>query len=352
MQGTQLFTPIQLGTLTIKNKVARSATFSFMKNEGGYLADTEIGIYEALARNEIGLIFTGMLCVSLNGIFDRDAPLVTEEKYLPGLNRLAQTVQQHGAKLVAQINHAGAKALGKTAAEPVAPSSIALPDGRVSKALTLDEIEAIKEDFATAAHRLQQAGFDGVQIHAAHGYLLSQFLSPLTNLREDAYGGSVENRFRLVREVIAHVRERCGQDYPVLVKINSNSERDEGYEAELLYMLGEMKALGVAAVELSGIDWRLFSIKEHNYYLARAARMREAVGIPVILVGGIRSLADMSAVLERGIDMVSLARPLICEPDLLIKLQTEDRAARCISCNKCFVLPESEGRRCVLHSRQ
>ena len=343
-----LFAPTRLGALAIKNKIARSATFSFMENKDGYLTDTEIGIYETLAKHDVGLLFTGMFCVSENGIFDYDGPLVTDDRYLPRLQLLAQAVHRHGAKIVPQINQVGARAT-KTMDVPLAPSAIEITKGRMTRALSMEEIKQIAEDFAKAAYRVQQAGFDGVQIHAAHGYLVTQFLSPLMNLREDEYGGSIENRFRLLREIIVAVRQACKDDFPVFVKINSNSEQDEVYEQELLYMLREMKDLGVTAVELSGYNWRFQTIQDHNYYMERAARMRELAAIPIILVGGIRSLADMKQVLEQGIDMVSLARPLISEPELLTKLQIEDRNARCISCNQCFVLPASEGRRCILH---
>jgi len=250
---------------------------------------------------------------------------------------------------VPQINHAGAKS---NAAEcPVSPSTIKLAGGKITKALSIDEITQIKEDFISAAYRVKQAEFDGVQVHAAHGYLLSEFISPITNKRNDQYGGTISNRFRIVREIIEGIAIKCGKNFPVFIKINSNSENDEAYENELLYMLGEFKKLGVTAVELSGYDWRLRSIKEHHYYIERTSKMRETVGIPIILVGGIRNLSDMEVVLDSGIDMVSLSRPLISEPDLITKLKNGQDSAKCISCNKCFGLPQKDGRRCILHNK-
>lgn len=343
----KLFETVQLGSFIAKNKIARSATYSYLKNEGGYISDDEISMYEELAKNDIGLIITGQVYVSLSGIFENDGPSVHHDKYIPRLQELAKAVHSHGSKIVPQINHAGAKS--NAVENPVSPSPIELADGRITKALSIDEITQIKGDFIQAAYRVKQAGFDGVQIHAAHGYLLSEFISPITNLRNDQYGGNINNRFRIISEIIEGVRIKCGDDFPIFVKVNSNSENDGVYESELLYMLREFKNLGVTAVELSGYDWRLRSIEEHHYYVNRAAKMRKTVGIPIILVGGIRNLSDMEKVLDSGIDMVSLARPLISEPDLITKLKNNQHGANCISCSKCFGLPQKDGRRCILH---
>jgi 2,4-dienoyl-CoA reductase-like NADH-dependent reductase (Old Yellow Enzyme family) len=348
MINTKIFETAKLGSFTVKNKIARSATYSYLKNEDGYVSDDEINMYEELAKNNVGLIFTGQVYVSPGGIFENDGPSVHDDKYIPRLQELVKAVHSHGSKIVPQINHAGAKSNG--ADNPVSPSSMELADGKTTKALSIEEMIQIKEDFISAAHRVQQAGFDGVQVHAAHGYLLSEFISPSTNKRNDQYGGTISNRFRIVREIIEGIRIRCGKDFPIFIKINSNSEDDEVYEEELLYMLREFKKSGVTAVELSGYDWRLRGIKEHCYYIERAAKMREAAGIPIILVGGIRNLSDMGKVLDSGIDMVSLARPLISEPDLITKLIDGQSKADCTSCSKCFGLPQKDGRRCILHN--
>lgn len=347
--NNEIFETTQLGSFTVKNKIVRSATYSYLKNESGYISDDEIKMYEELAENDIGLIITGQFYVSPDGIFEIDGPSALDDKYLLKMRELVKAVHSHGSKIVPQISHAGAKS---NAAEcPVSPSPVELADGKITKVLSIDEITQIKEDFISAAYRVKQAGFDGVQIHGAHGYLLSEFISPITNNRSDQYGGSIANRFRIIREIIEGIKMKCGDDFPVFVKINSNSENDEAYENELFYMLGEFKKLGVTAVELSGYDWRLRSIKEHHYYIERAAKMREAIGIPIILVGGIRNLADMETVLDSGIDMVSLSRPLISEPDLITRLKNGQDSAKCISCNKCFGLPQKDGRRCILHNK-
>lgn len=345
--NNKIFEQASLGNFIAKNKIARSATYSYLKNEGGYISDEEIKIYEELAKNEIGLIITGLFNISPSGTFENIGPSIHDDKYIEKLQELVKIVHSYGSKIIVQINHAGPKS--NALENPLSPSPIELADGRITKPLNIDEIKQIKKDFASAAYRVKLAGFDGVQIHAAHGYLLSSFVSPGSNLRNDQYGGNIVNRFRIISEIIEEIIVKCGKDFPLFVKINNNDENDRFFEDELLYMLKEFKNLGVTAVELSGYDWRLRSNKEHNYYIKRAVKMKKAVDIPIILVGGIRNLSDMEEVLESGIDMVSLARPLISEPDLITKLKNNQLNASCISCNKCLGLPRKDGRRCILH---
>lgn len=343
----QVLEPFQLNGLRLKNRIARSATYSYMHNTDGYVGGDEIGIFETLAKNQIGLILSGQLYVNPDGKISDEEPGLDDDAFLPRLRELTRAVHSHGAKTIAQINHAGARS---NLHVPLSPSEIKLADGRVTMELTAEEIRRIEEDFFSAAFRAKEAGFDGVQVHAAHGYLLTEFLSPASNSRSDLYGGSLENRFRIVKEILSGIRDKCGMDFPVFVKINSNREDDSAYEAELGYFLNEFKAFGVTAVELSGYEWRAHKADERNYYLRRAAEMRRLADIPIMLVGGVRTLKDMEQVIESGIDMVSLCRPLICEPDLIPKLAAGQEKARCISCSKCFGLYTQTGKRCALHA--
>lgn len=339
--------PFCLNGLQLKNRIARSATYSYMHNKDGFTGDDEIGIFETLAKNQIGLIISGQIYVNSDGKISGEEPGLDDDALIPGLRKLTDAVHSRGAKTIAQINHAGARS---DLSVPLSPSEMKLPDGRVTRGLSAEEIRRIEEDFVSAARRAKEAGFDGVQVHAAHGYLLTEFLSPATNSRSDLYGGSLQNRFRIVEEILSGIRAECGTDFPVFVKINSNREDDAAYEAELRYFLNEFKAFGVTAVELSGYEWRAHKAGERSYYIRRAEKMRRLVDIPMMLVGGVRTLEDMEQVVDAGIDMVSLCRPFICEPDLIPRLIAGQEKSKCVSCSKCFGLYTQTGRRCILHA--
>lgn len=343
---SNVFDPIEVGGMELRNRIVRSATRDGVENEDGTVSDRQIRIFEELAENETGLIITGHLYVSPEGRASRSQNGICGDEFIPGLRRLTRAVHEREGCVVAQISHAGAKAI---VPEPAAPGELELIPGKKARMLTEEEIGKICLDFADAASRAKQAGFDGVQIHMAHHYLLSQFLTPEMNTRTDDYGGSAENRFRICRRVIEEVRRECGHDYPVLVKLNSNvPQGDETYEAELIGLVRELEKLGVCAVELSGYDFSARRPDERNYYLDRAARVQQITGIPVILVGGIRSLSDIARVLDSGVRLVSFSRPFICQGDLVSRLRAGEKP-RCTGCNQCFTLPQSRGIRCVFH---
>lgn len=348
----KILEPLQLERLYIKNRLIRSAVHSFLGNEDGTISDAEYQMYEELAKNQVGMIITGHASVSLQGRANKEQAGIYEDAFIPQFAKLKEIVSRYGARLVVQVNHAGERAVDNDDLAGVVERD--LKKGKHCRALTLAEIEIIKGQFISAACRLKQAKADGVQLHAAHSYLLSRFIDKTFNQREDAYGGGIENRFRIVREIVEGIRAECGVDFPVLLKINSDTAADdEAYEADLLYMLLELKRLSVELVELSGCDFLSQPKDASNYYLARAARLREAAGVPLSLVGGIRSLADMEEVLAAGIDMVSLGRPLIAEPDFIPKLLSGQAKSKCARCNRCFVVPKLKpGIRCVLNSKK
>lgn len=345
---SKLMEKITLRGMTVKNRAVRSAVHSFLGNRDGSMSEAEYRMYEELAANDIGLIVTGHCSVSPNGMANEDQTAIYADTFIGQLKRLRDVVHPYGAKLVAQINHAGPRAVHNDDLAGV--SARELKKGKRARALSLDEIAVVRSQFIDAAYRVKRAGLDGVQLHAAHSYLLSQFLDETFNKREDAYGGTAENRFRLLREIIEGIRETCGDDFPVLVKINNDTAtNDAQYERSMIYMLSEFRRLGVAAAELSGYDFLSQPKTATAYYLPRAKKLRNAVDLPLILVGGMRSLADMNRALDAGIDMVSLGRPLICEPDLLPKLLSGREKSQCINCNRCFVLPKVKpGVRCAL----
>lgn len=210
--------------------------------------------------------------------------------------------------------------------------------------LTVEEIHAIERRFIQAAVRLQKAGVDGVQLHAAHSYLLSRFIDPTFNQRTDEYGGDVAGRFRMTERIIRGIHEACGPSFPVLIKINIDTKQEDhaAYREDMIWILSRCRELGVSLVELSGVDFINQPKTATLYYLDEAKLLRQAVPqMPLSLVGGVRSLADMEAVLDAGLDAVSLGRSLIAEPDSCQRLWREKPlsafpATAVLSCPKCI----------------
>jgi len=244
-----------------------------------------------------------------------------------------------------------------TGEEPMGPSILVKEDGNIGREMTKEDITKISTDFKDAAIRAQKAGFDGVQVHAAHGWLLSQFLSPFFNRRSDEYGGSLENRARILLEIVRSIREATGKQFLLLIKINSKDNLPGGFGIEdMLQVSAMLEKAGVDAIEISGgtIAALLsgdinnsFSPATRNavFYREAAERFKEKIKIPLILVGGIRSFETADELVKSGTtDYISICRPLIREPDLIKRWKSGDlRPSECISDSACFQ-PGMEGK--------
>ncbi len=325
--------------MSLKNRFVRSATGEARADSKGLLRDTVYPIYERLAEGGVGLIVTGHTYCHENWKCSPNQTGIWSDEHIPGLARLASASHRNDVKALVQINYAGRK-----------PAE-----------MSLGEINEAVECFTKAANRAMQAGFDGVQIHAAHGYLLSCFLTPSENRRTDEYGGSAEGRRRLLIEVARAIRRELGSGVPILCKLGVMDGRDNSLPIE--EAVGTAVALegaGIDAIEVSctlpgtymhpaaeGID----SPAKEAYFAGQAKAIKGAVKIPVILVGGLRSLDVMERIVHEGIcDLVSLCRPLIREPELVNEFASgKKRCSACISCNKCF---NPRGFRCVLAEKQ
>jgi 2,4-dienoyl-CoA reductase-like NADH-dependent reductase (Old Yellow Enzyme family) len=341
-----LFQSITIDGVEIRNRFLRSATWDRTGTDDGAVTDASVRIIEDLARGGVGLIVTGYAYVSEQGKAAVRQLGISHDRHVKGLSRLARAAHDHGARIAVQIAHGGANLglLGRTGRVALAPSWI---EGHPlsHRGATSDEIHQIVRDFAAGAARGREAGFDGVQLHGAHGYLLSQFLSPRTNHRTDEWGGSPERRRRFLVEVVRSVRRAVGQGYPVWMKMGLRDYTDDGLEvAEGLEALKALIAEGLSAVEVSsGFGARSARTarpgdEEDPYFRAESAAAKGAVDVPVMLVGGIRSLGMAEDILNSGhADMISMCRPLIREPDLIARWQGGDTApSKCISCNKCL----------------
>jgi 2,4-dienoyl-CoA reductase-like NADH-dependent reductase (Old Yellow Enzyme family) len=345
---SSLFEMTTIKSLALRNRFVRSATWEGMADAQGAPTVELNQLMAALARGEVGLIITGHAFVSPEGQASPRQMGAHREDLLPALIRMSQGVRAAGGRIALQLAHAGAYALAPEGA--VGPSVIANQDGKKCRALNRDDIREITEAFGRGAALAQQAGFDAVQIHAAHGYLLSQFLSPYYNRREDGYGGSVENRARLVLEVLAAVGQAVGEGFPVMVKLNADDFIDGGLGVSDMLRVAELlQGAGIDAMEISGgTIWgpsRYHSVRScaaaltGGAYYREAARLAKArLRIPVMLVGGIRSLEEAEALLARDeADYIALCRPLIREPDLVQRWAVGRREpSGCQSENACF----------------
>jgi len=345
-----LFTPVRIGSVTIANRFVRSATHDYLADDEGFVTDANVELLERLAEGEVGLIITGHAHVRPIGKASPRQIAVFDDRFVEGLARIPAAVHRFPAKVFLQIAHAGRQTKERECGgTPVSPSPVYDPVTKVMpRELSADEILGLIADFVAAARRAAAAGFDGVQLHAAHGYLLSSFLSPHTNRRTDEWGGPLENRARALLEALRGIKTACGRDYPVMVKLNSTDFLPGGLTSEdAVEVARRLEAEGLDAIEVSGgmaeagrgSVWPgLRAESEEGYFFGNAARIKKAVRVPVSGLGGIRTLAvSERAVAEGLVDLVSLSRPLIRDP-FLVKHFREGLTAKseCISCNKCF----------------
>jgi 2,4-dienoyl-CoA reductase-like NADH-dependent reductase (Old Yellow Enzyme family) len=356
-----------IGSLRLPNRFIRAATLEGLAESDGAVSPALTNRMLELARGGAGLIITGNSFVSPHGQARSRQLAANDDRFIPGLSDLTSNVHANGSRIALQIVHSGCYADPKlTGVEPVGPS-VFMRDGKpLNRAMSEEELMAIAADFASAALRGRKAGFDAVEIHACHGSLLSQFLSPFYNNREDEYGGSLENRARFLVETVRAARAALGPDFPLMVKINSEDSLEGGFTpAEAVIVSAMLEQAGVDAVELSG--GTLASMGNHKpspqgdltpdheaYYREAAQAYKRAVGIPLILVGGMRSFEVANSLVQGKVtDFISISRPFIREPGLVKRWVAGDlRRADCISCNGCLAqLDAGQGAFCVFVKR-
>ncbi len=360
---SKLFDKSVIKSMELANRFVRSATWEGMAGVDGSCTPALINLTARLAEGEVGLIITGHAFIAPEGQAGPWQIGVHRDAMLTGLSDMAAAVHRGCGKIALQIAHAGCYGFTSgTGLEAVGPSPGIPEKIPACRELGREEIAGIVAAFGAAAGRAKAAGFDAVQIHAAHGYLLSEFLSPFFNRRTDEYGGPVENRARIVLEVLESVRAAVGKEYPVLIKINSQDFVPGGLTVDdMLVVAGLLERGGVDAVEMSGgtiyASGQFSAIRtgvlarpeEEVYYRDAALRFKRSLSVPLMLVGGIRSLEVAEALVDEGVaDYVSLCRPLIREPGLVGRWRSGDRRkAGCLSENACFEpLMKGEGLGC------
>jgi len=332
----------EINGMTLSNRFVRSATWDGLATEEGECTPRMVDLMARLAEGGVGLIITGHAFVHKKGKHQPWQLGIHKDELIPGLQAMTDAVHGEGGKIVVQLGYGGAY----------------LSKLRVRR-MTAQDIREVVEAFGQAALRAKKAGFDGVQIFAAHGFLLSQLLCPRYNDRTDAYGGDIQNRARALMEVLESIRNAVGGEYPVLAKLNGRDFVEKGLTLEESVRVGRMlQEGGIDAIELSGgllnnpnlMREKIRTEEDEAYFREEATVFKEKIDVPLILVGGIRSYQVAQRLVEEGIAAyVSLCRPFICEPDLINRWKAGDlRRAACISCNNCIEeAKKGEGISCV-----
>lgn len=349
-----LFEELVIGSLRARNRFVRAATYEGLATEDGHLTPELVAICEELAAGGAGTIILGYAYVMPDEQPNPRMLGIYDDSFVPEYRELVERLHAHGARVVSQIVYGGsATKLDPPSARILGPSAVPNPKtGIVPVEASAHDILLLVEAFAAAARRARDAGFDGVELHAAHGYLLSQFLNPLLNQRTDEYGGSLENRARIAVEAIAAIRREVGAEFPVLVKLNSSDGVEGGLtENDSLAAAQLFVDAGASAIEVSGA-WRACRARDFDgepFFGAYAQRLARTVPVPVILTGGNRRVDAMERLADEDIAGFGLCRPLICEPDLPNRWAGDPQVVpRCVSCNGCSATP---GHRCVLPPR-
>jgi 2,4-dienoyl-CoA reductase-like NADH-dependent reductase (Old Yellow Enzyme family) len=339
-----LFDPMQINHLQLPNRFIRSATFDNL-GQNGMVSDAQLKLYDVLSNGEVGLIISGGLYPTRNGMGTPGQLSAATDDAIPLLKKLVTVVHANGGRIAGQILHCGFRSREMvTGSQPVGPSEIIdAESGNRIRELSGEEIHEMIDAYVQATRRIIEAGFDAVQLHCAHGWFLSAFLSPVMNRREDEWGGSKEKRARFLRSICHGIRKMAGPEYPLLLKLGLKDYHPQGKTvSEGIAVAQMLESDGVDAIEVSeGIEekWGHHIRKEarHPYYIEECRQARLSLTKSLILVGGMRERRNMQAVLDEGIaDAVSLCRPFIQDPHIVAKFRSgEIAASSCNSCNEC-----------------
>lgn len=355
---TNIFSPISIGHLTLENRLMHSATYESMSETNGEVSPALLERYRQLAKGGIGLIIPGHMNIHPVGKAGPRQTGIFSDDLIPGLKKLVSVIHEERGKVFFQLAHAGRQTRKEvTGYEPIAPSTGGIDPtfGVEPKAMDEDDIHGMIEAFGDAARRASEAGADGVQIHAAHGYLINQFLSPFFNRRDDEWGGSDEKRFHLLKEVLTSIKRNIPVDLPVIIKLNTDDFTPQaGITPELAALYAKwLVALGIDGIEISSgtLSYSPLAMSRSrqakgtfafrdSYHLEAAKKIKPLIGnVPLMLVGGLRKLEQMENILtDSTVDMISMSRPFIMEPELVKQFESgKSDKCSCVSCNNCLL---------------
>jgi len=351
-----LFDKTTVKGLKMKNRFIRSATWMDMAEENGHLNEEIINMYEEVAKGGVGLIISGYTFISSD---EQPNPRMTgiyDDSFIEEYKNLVGRVHEHGSKIAMQIVLGGSQCEHPDGEKMniYGPSAVKnRVSGITPKEVTHKDIADIVKKFGDAAYRAKESGFDSVQIHAAHGYFLSQFLTPYYNRREDEYGGKdIHNRARIIYETIEEVKRRVGEDYPLMIKLNFDDFMDEGEgltQKESIEVFKRVSKLGVDIIEVSAVNSSsgnglkpsikgANSIEKQSYFREAADNIARQIKSKIVLMGGNKDFNLMSEILNTSeIEYFSMSRALLCEPDLVNKwMKDNNYKSKCIYCNRCW----------------
>ena len=360
-----LFTESHIGNMTLKNRFVRSATWENMATEEGHMTDKLYDIYEELAQGEVGLIVTGYA-----NIVEEEKPNagmmgMYNDSFIEEYKKLTDLVHGYDSKIVMQLAYGGTKTTYNVGERIIfAPSEVCERGTQtLGKAMTKSEIDYIVDAFAQASRRAKESGFDGVEIHAAHTYLINQFLSPYYNRREDEYGGSLENRMRFLVEIYTAIRALVGDDFPIFIKLTASEFFDGGLSFdETRLICKKLESLGVDALVISGNihgkanamvgeNFDGYQLQEEGYFHEYGKVISEEVSLPVITVGGLSCINAIEAMAKTtNIQYFALSRPLLAEPQLIKRWK--EGSQNPVDCERCSKCRTRRGNFCVVYKKR
>jgi len=363
-----LFSPGKIGNVSIKNRLVRSATWESRATKDGYVTDSLIDFYEALAKGGTGLIITGYIAIDPIGAQTTRMTRIYDDSYILGQKKLVKSIHEYSdVKVAAQLAHTGNNVITRNR-ETVGPSPIKDPiTKKICRELKNEEIKQITKKFLEASSRAYECGYDMIQLHAGHGYLLSDFISPFTNKRIDEYGGTTLNRLKIIIDIYNQIRDNLGTEFPITIKLSTQDFLGEGKGLTLgegVEIAKQLVDLGFDAIEptsgrtnLKATNKKSYpsvifsSTEDENYYLPNAKAIKRIMkDCPLIFMGGIRNpLSADKFLAEKTADFISMCRPLIYEPDLPDRWRDGDLTpALCTNCNACFGIGERRKVYCVV----
>jgi 2,4-dienoyl-CoA reductase-like NADH-dependent reductase (Old Yellow Enzyme family) len=372
MELEHLFSPGKIGSVQIKNRIIRSATWLGRATSNGYITNDLIQIFKELAEGGTGLILSGYIATHPSGAATRNMACLYNDSYISGQKKLVETVHENSnVKIAAQIAHTGNGPFifGNRNFKPVGPSPMINPILQKNcQELSTEEIRQIIKSFVDTGLRAYESGYDMVQIHGAHGYLLSDFVSPFTNKRTDEYGGNFQKRARILIDIYDHLRDEVGKQFPIFVKLNTMDYLKEGLTMkEGKEIANILINIGYDAIEPSSGRYEIrfsrrktypsvmFKSKDNeNYFLPNVKELKPIMkDRPIILQGGIRDpLLAEKFLKEKAADFIAWSRPLIYEPDLPNRWKSGDLSPPfCTNCNACLGVANTSSVYCVVKKK-
>ena len=342
---TTLFTPFRLKHHIIKNRLVVPPIVCYgYAGRDGYVSDRHIAHYERLAGGEAGIIIVEATCISPGARLREDQLGIWDNSFIPGLSKLASVIHSRNALALIQIHHAGLRADKNVADILLAPSHFQTNEGRMAKAMSADQITKTMEDFTRAALRAKEAGFDGVELHGCHGYLICQFLSTVTNKRRDEFGA---DKSKFAVDIINNVRQTCGDGFVIGVRMGGNDPDMKGaveYAKAFEKAGADILHVSTGYKDYKPPDLDYTENEYYNWIVRSGIVIKRNLHIPVIVVNGIRKPQQAKYIIEEGLsDFVAVAKGLLVDEAWLAKLQNNEPIILCDGCRKCkwYVKPEN-----------